>query len=225
MRRIFLALLAAFGAILGGCAVNGGVSATYGYYDYGVASYGRGHYRDALVHFARACDMGHGAACARLGYMYENGRGIPRNLTRSANFYKRACLNGFSGSCSNFSRPIFRPAKMHPSQREMFKRPPQMRPNPANHPNFKRPNIKNDKRGDFRGPKFGDKRPKIERPNLNKKPPKNMKNPGTKAPKNAKPQNAKKPPKMDKKMAPKKPNNPPKSKPQMKNEPPKKPKK
>jgi membrane associated rhomboid family serine protease len=59
-----------------------------------------GNWIKAAALFRRACDGGTGMACAKLGYLYEFGRGVPKDLLQSQALAKRACDQGEMRGCT-----------------------------------------------------------------------------------------------------------------------------
>jgi TPR repeat protein len=49
----------------------------------------------------RACDGGERSGCAYLGYMYERGRGTPKDPKRAVSLFRRACDDGYPMGCSS----------------------------------------------------------------------------------------------------------------------------
>jgi hypothetical protein len=62
----------------------------------GVASFNRRDYRQASHVFIPLAERGDAAAQTYLGYMFETGRGVPRNYTEAAMWYRRAAEQGDS---------------------------------------------------------------------------------------------------------------------------------
>ena len=54
----------------------------------------------AVTLYMRACDLASADACAALGQIYEEGRGVPPDAGRAAAFRKRACSHGDASSCA-----------------------------------------------------------------------------------------------------------------------------
>ncbi len=51
--------------------------------------------------FKKACDMGNIEGCLRLGYLYENGKGVTKNYTKAAQLYDKSCDMGNAEGCNN----------------------------------------------------------------------------------------------------------------------------
>ena len=62
--------------------------------DQGVAAYTARSYAKAAELFRKAADMGYAAAQYNLGYCYKYGDGVPRDLTISAEWYRKAAGQG-----------------------------------------------------------------------------------------------------------------------------------
>ena len=62
----------------------------------GVAAFNRRDYRQASQVFIPLAERGDAAAQTYLGYMFETGRGVPRNYTEAAMWYRRAAEQGDS---------------------------------------------------------------------------------------------------------------------------------
>lgn len=63
-------------------------------FHYGDRDYGR-----ALGLYKQACDGGEESACANLGTMYKEGRGVPKDEARAATLYRLACDGGNPPAC------------------------------------------------------------------------------------------------------------------------------
>ncbi|WP_193808721.1 tetratricopeptide repeat protein [Helicobacter pylori] len=60
-------------------------------FNLGMLSYDRQDFSKAKEYFEKACDLNDGGGCGALGVLYENGRGVEKNLTKAAYFYSKAC--------------------------------------------------------------------------------------------------------------------------------------
>ena len=60
--------------------------------------------RRAIPRYASACDQGNAAACARLGAIYDLGRGVDPDDPQARAYYLRACDLGDAGSCYHLGR-------------------------------------------------------------------------------------------------------------------------
>jgi TPR repeat protein len=74
-------LLAAHGLTLGGI-------------DEGVAAYNRGDYDTALWEWRSLAEQGDAGAQLNLGYMYDNGYGVPQDYKEAIKWYRRAAEQG-----------------------------------------------------------------------------------------------------------------------------------
>ncbi len=55
----------------------------------------------AAPYYLKACQLGDGAGCTNLGFLYENGTGVEKDLARAAALYKRGCDARNSLGCNN----------------------------------------------------------------------------------------------------------------------------
>ena len=62
----------------------------------GVAAFNRRDYRQASQIFIPRAERGDATAQTYLGFMFETGRGVPRNYTEAAMWYRRAAEQGDS---------------------------------------------------------------------------------------------------------------------------------
>src|SRR5579863_5605121 len=60
----------------------------------GTAAYSRGGYARAVRELAPAAARGNARAQGRLGFMYENGFGVPQNYAAAADLYQRGAAQG-----------------------------------------------------------------------------------------------------------------------------------
>ncbi|MEN8206420.1 MAG: tetratricopeptide repeat protein [Pseudomonadota bacterium] len=74
-------LLAAHGLTLGGI-------------DEGAAAYNRGDYGTALREWRPLAEQGNAGAQLNLGYMYDNGYGVPQDYRKAVKWYRRAAEQG-----------------------------------------------------------------------------------------------------------------------------------
>ncbi len=51
--------------------------------------------------YRRECDSGDQLGCYNLAYRYENGKGVPKDLTRAVSLYKASCDAGQDLACNN----------------------------------------------------------------------------------------------------------------------------
>jgi uncharacterized protein len=88
LRRVLLAAAALL-------CIAGGV-AEAGTFRQGVAAFNRQQYLLAAQNFFPLAEQGDPAAQSYLGFMFETGRGVPRNYTEAAMWYRRAAEQGDS---------------------------------------------------------------------------------------------------------------------------------
>jgi TPR repeat protein len=55
----------------------------------------------AAALYLRSCRFEHPDGCSALGYMYEQGRGVPRDVAVAATLYERACRGGNGRACAS----------------------------------------------------------------------------------------------------------------------------
>jgi TPR repeat protein len=91
LRRSFF--IAATAATLLGLAGNFAEAATF---RQGVSAFNRQDYLLAAQNFFPLAEQGDPAAQTYLGFMFETGRGVPRNYTEAAMWYRRAAEQGDS---------------------------------------------------------------------------------------------------------------------------------
>ncbi len=64
----------------------------------GIKSYEKQDFSKAKGYFEKACDLNNGGGCNGLGDLYDDGKGVEKNLTKAAQFYSKACeLNNGDG--------------------------------------------------------------------------------------------------------------------------------
>ena len=67
----------------------------------GVAAYHRGDYATALREWRPLAEQGNAAAQSRLGVMYENGEGVPRDTAEAVRWYRKAAEQGHTRAQNN----------------------------------------------------------------------------------------------------------------------------
>lgn len=72
--------------------------------EYGIST---GDYIGAANSLDKACNGGIMDACERVGDMYYNGSGIPKDQAKSAGYYRRACDSDLLTSCLNAGHQYF----------------------------------------------------------------------------------------------------------------------
>ncbi|GAA6918306.1 tetratricopeptide repeat protein [Helicobacter pylori] len=65
----------------------------------GVKSYDKQDFTQARKYFERACELNSGSGCNFLGFLYENGQGVEKDLIKAAYFYSKACKLGNQKAC------------------------------------------------------------------------------------------------------------------------------
>jgi uncharacterized protein len=90
-RRAVVVVAAA--AMLFGVAADAAGAATF---RQGVSAYNRQEYLLAAQNFFPLAEQGDPAAQTYLGFMFETGRGVPKNFTEAAMWYRRAAEQGDS---------------------------------------------------------------------------------------------------------------------------------
>ena len=80
----------------GGAAGFGGTVAEAASFRQGVSAFNRQEYLLASQNFFPLAEQGDPAAQTYLGFMFETGRGVPRNYTEAAMWYRRAAEQGDS---------------------------------------------------------------------------------------------------------------------------------
>jgi TPR repeat protein len=91
LTRIILAMAAATALL-----VSAGDFAEAASFRQGVSAFNRQHYLLAAQNFFPLAEQGDPAAQSYLGFMFETGRGVPRNYTEAAMWYRRAAEQGDS---------------------------------------------------------------------------------------------------------------------------------
>ena len=71
------------------------------FYDKGVAHYANKEYDKALECYEKAAKHGHANAQCNLGYMYENGRGVPQDYAKAVEWYRKAAEQGYASAQYN----------------------------------------------------------------------------------------------------------------------------
>jgi TPR repeat protein len=91
LRHMFLVAAAAVALLCGDAGL-----AEAGTFRQGVAAFNRQQYLLAAQNFFPLAEQGDPAAQSYLGFMFETGRGVPRNYTEAAMWYRRAAEQGDS---------------------------------------------------------------------------------------------------------------------------------
>ncbi len=85
MKRMFAALIVMMSA-----------TAWAGDYEDGVVAYDRGDYATAVAKFEKAAARGDAEAQFALGYMYDEGKGVPRDYAQAVRWYELAAAQGLA---------------------------------------------------------------------------------------------------------------------------------
>ena len=70
-------------------------------FESGLASKDRGHYATALRAWLPMAEAGNAEAQNNVGYMYEEGLGVPQNYLLAMNWYRQAADNGLAEAQHN----------------------------------------------------------------------------------------------------------------------------
>ncbi|MFT2605366.1 tetratricopeptide repeat protein [Helicobacter pylori] len=57
----------------------------------GIKSYEKQDFSKAKGYFEKACDLNNGGGCGALGDLYDDGKGVEKDLIKAAYLYSRAC--------------------------------------------------------------------------------------------------------------------------------------
>ncbi|GAA7875501.1 hypothetical protein HpBT036_01160 [Helicobacter pylori] len=57
----------------------------------GIKSYEKQDFSQARKYFEKACDLKDGRGCGALGDLYDDGKGVEKDLIKAAYFYSKAC--------------------------------------------------------------------------------------------------------------------------------------
>ncbi len=68
-------------------------------FNLGMLSYDKQDFSKARKYFEKACDLNNGRECNFLGFLYENGQGVEKDLIKAAYFYSKACKLGNQKAC------------------------------------------------------------------------------------------------------------------------------
>ncbi|WP_269434585.1 sel1 repeat family protein [Helicobacter pylori] len=59
--------------------------------DLGVKSHEAKDYIQAKKYFEKACGLNNGGGCGALGDLYDDGKGVEKNLIKAAQYISKAC--------------------------------------------------------------------------------------------------------------------------------------
>ena len=65
----------------------------------GTALYNAKRYNEALPLLTNSCDANYAAGCVDLGFLYEEGNGIPRDVAQAVALYRKGCNGGDAIGC------------------------------------------------------------------------------------------------------------------------------
>lgn len=92
MKKVFMALA------LGVMALQ--VSFATDNIDEANKAYNEGNYTKAIEIYKQLCEAKEAKACASLGLMYRNAKGVSEDATLSKQYYQKACDAGDKESCN-----------------------------------------------------------------------------------------------------------------------------
>ena len=72
-------------------------------YNKGVDAYERGDYATALREWTPFAEQGNAIAQCNLGVMYDNGKGVEKNLTEAMKWYRKAAEQGNENALNNLN--------------------------------------------------------------------------------------------------------------------------
>lgn len=72
--------------------------------DLGMLSYDKQDFSKARKYFERACGLNNGRGCNGLGDLYDDGKGVEKNLIKAAQLYSKACGLKDGRGCFNLGR-------------------------------------------------------------------------------------------------------------------------
>lgn len=68
-------------------------------FNLGMLSYDKQDFSKAKGYFEKACGLNNGGGCATLGMLYDDGKGVEKNLTKAAQYFSKACKLGNQKAC------------------------------------------------------------------------------------------------------------------------------
>lgn len=68
--------------------------------------YKKGDFVSAIANYDMACQFPHNdiPSCVKMGFMFEKGEGVEKNLDNAGDIFKRACFHGHTPSCKDAKR-------------------------------------------------------------------------------------------------------------------------
>ena len=91
MKNLTLTICLTLAVLLGGLGCSGG-----GDYEKGVAAYNRDDFATALREWTPLAEQGDASAQSFLGWMYDNGQGVPQNDKTAVKWYTLAAEQGIA---------------------------------------------------------------------------------------------------------------------------------
>jgi hypothetical protein len=70
-------------------------------YNQGISSYKNQDFSTTASLWQQACEAGEPKGCFGVGVMYEDGKGVSKNVKRAVDLYKRACDQNYATGCYN----------------------------------------------------------------------------------------------------------------------------
>ena len=67
------------------------------------ATYDSGDEQTAAKIWQKACELGEVRGCARLGFLYKNGKGVEQDDEKAGKFYQKACDAGELSGCDSLA--------------------------------------------------------------------------------------------------------------------------
>ncbi|WQV25538.1 SEL1-like repeat protein [Helicobacter pylori] len=68
-------------------------------FDQGVKSDKAKDYIQAKKYFEKACNLNYGGGCGALGDLYDDGKGVEKNLIKADQYISKACKLGDQEAC------------------------------------------------------------------------------------------------------------------------------
>ncbi|WP_439898358.1 tetratricopeptide repeat protein, partial [Helicobacter pylori] len=67
-------------------------------------SYDKQDFSKAKKYFEKACDLKYGRGCGALGDLYDDGKGVEKNLKKATQYFSKACELKDGDGCFNLGR-------------------------------------------------------------------------------------------------------------------------